>query len=145
MTTDAWLAVVHHVAVFSLLGVLATEWGILRRGMTGEDAQRIARVDGLYGLSALAVLMAGVARVVWGAKPAGFYLESPFFWVKMAAFAVVGALSVRPTLRYLGWRRAEGPPAEAEVTAARRAVAWQLAVFPLVPVAAALMARGIGT
>jgi putative membrane protein len=144
VTADAWLAVAHHLAVFALLGVLATEWGILRRGLDADGARWVTRVDALYGLAALAVLVAGVARVVWGSKPAAYYLENPVFWVKMAAFGTVGALSVRPTLRYLRWRGDDAAPPDGDVAASRRAVAWQLAVFPVIPVAAALMARGIG-
>jgi putative membrane protein len=41
-----------------------------------------------------------------GAKPAEFYLESTTFWLKMAAFVAVALLSIMPTIRYAGWRRA---------------------------------------
>ena len=142
MTTDAWLAVVHHLAVFGLLGVLAVEWGLVRPGMGAAEVERLGRVDRLYGLFAAVVLAAGVARVAWGAKPVDFYTGNPVFWVKMASFAAVGLLSVGPTMQYLRWRRE--PPGDDEVARARRAVGRQLALFPAIPVAAALMARGIG-
>ena len=142
MTTDAWLAIAHHLAVFGLLAVLAIEWAIVRPGMGGAEIQRLTRVDATYGALAAAVLIAGVARVVWGAKPADFYLENPVFWAKMAAFATVGLLSIRPTIRYLGWRSA--PPADEDVAAARRFIAIELTAFAAIPVFAALMARGIG-
>jgi putative membrane protein len=47
VTIDAWLAIAHHLAVFGLLGVLAAEWGILRRGLGVDDVRRLARVDAL--------------------------------------------------------------------------------------------------
>lgn len=144
MTLDAWLAVAHHLAVFGLLGVLAVEWGIVRPGLSAADVQRLARVDAFYGLFAAAVLAAGASRVAWGAQDASFYLGNPVFWLKMAAFAAVGLLSIRPTMRYLRWRRAEVAPDDDEVRLVRRWVGVQLALFPVIPVAAALMARGIG-
>jgi putative membrane protein len=72
MTTDAWLAIAHHLAVFGLAAVLAAEWGLVRRGMAAPDIRRLARVDSAYGAVAGAVIIAGVARVIWGAKPAEF-------------------------------------------------------------------------
>ena len=150
MTTDAWLAIAHHIAVFGLLGVLAAEWALVRRGMTAADIRRLARVDGAYGVAAGAVIIAGVSRVIWGAKPAAFYLESITFWLKMAALVAVSLLSIRPTIRYAGWRKAldEDPsalPSDQAVGWARQMINLQLAVFVLIPTFAALMARGIGS
>jgi hypothetical protein len=51
------------------------------------------------------VIIAGVARVIWGAKPAEFFLESTTFRLKMAAFVAVALLSIMPTKR----RPAQGP------------------------------------
>ena len=149
MTTDAWLAIAHHLAVFSLAAVIAAEWALVRRGMTAADIRRLGRVDAAYGVVAGAVIIAGVARVIWGAKPAEFYLESTTFWLKMAAFVAVALLSIMPTIRYAGWRKAldEDPsalPADQAVGWARRMINLQLAVFVLIPTFAALMARGIG-
>jgi putative membrane protein len=149
ITTDAWLAIAHHLAVFSLLAVLASEWGLVRRGMRAVDIRRLARIDAAYGGVAAAVVIVGVSRVIWGAKPAAFYLESVTFWLKMAALVAVGLLSIRPTIRYAGWRRAldqnaSSLPSDQEVGSARRMINVQLAVFVLIPTFAALMARGIG-
>jgi putative membrane protein len=148
MTTDAWLAIAHHLAVFAMLAVLAAEWAIVRPGLAADDVRRVALVDSAYGALAGAVLIAGVARVAAGAKPADFYLENPVFWFKMAAIAVVGLLSIRPTVRYLRWRSAldadDALPGEDDVAAVRRLIHLQLAVFAAIPVFAAIMARGIG-
>jgi putative membrane protein len=147
MTTDAWLAIAHHLAVFGVLAVLAIEWALVRPGIGAADVDRIARVDAAYGALAAVVLAAGFTRVFAGDKPTDFYLENPVFWAKIAAFAVVGLVSIGPTLRYVRWRRAAaggGGPAAGEVAAARRAIAIELAVFATIPALAAVMARGIG-
>jgi putative membrane protein len=149
VTTDAWLAIAHHLAVFGVFAVLVTEWAIVRPGLVADDIRRLARVDAAYGALAALVLTAGTLRVFAGARPQSFYLENPVFWAKIAGFATVGVLSIRPTFRYLGWRKDVDsdmtalPPA-AEVARARRVIHVQLAVFASIPVLAALMARGIG-
>jgi putative membrane protein len=149
MTTDAWLAIAHHLAVFGLAAVIAAEWALVRGTMTAAGVRRLGRVDSVYGIAAMAVIIAGVARVIWGAKPADFYTESATFWLKMAAFAAMGLLSILPTIRYIGWRRAldadpSAVPSDEAVGWARRMINLQLAVFVLIPAFAALMARGIG-
>jgi len=90
------------------------------------------------------VLTAGVVRVLAGAKPVDFYVENPVFWLKLATILAIGLLSIVPTARYARWRNAAAAPALAELAAVRRLVTTQLALFPLIPVCAALMARGIG-
>ena len=149
MTTDAWLAIIHHLAVFGIAAVLAAEWTLVRPGLRATDVRRLVRIDSTYGVFAAVVLTAGFARVFLGAKPASFYTTSSTFWLKIATFAAVGLLSIRPTIRYLRWRRAltedpEFAPAVGEVTAARRAINAQISLFASIPILAALTARGIG-
>lgn len=95
------------------------------------------------------MIIAGVARVIWGAKGYEYYIANHVFWTKMALFLIVGLLSVPPTLRYLQWRRQARadpqfrPPAAAILRV--RAYLWAEAAFFLaIPVAAAAMARGYG-
>ena len=150
MTTDAWLAIAHHIAVFALLGVIASEWSMLRPGLLAADVRRLALVDAAYGALAATVLTVGILRLWLGAKPFDFYSDNPFFWLKMAAFATVGLLSITPTVRYLRWRKAleEDPsatPTAGEIAGARRYLLLEVGVFAIIPVAAALMARGIGS
>lgn len=148
MSTDAWLAIAHHLAVFSVLALLSVEWAIVRPGLGGSGIKLLARVDAAYGASAAGVVVAGIARVVAGAKPSDFYTENPTFWLKMAAFATVGLLSVRPTIHYAQWRKQladdGGAPSPDVLRSAHRAVNVQLLVFASIPVLAVLMARGIG-
>jgi putative membrane protein len=117
--------------------------------MQRADLVRLSRVDALYGVAAVAVIVAGVSRLIWGANDAEFYTENVVFWLKMASFAAVGLLSIVPTVRYIRWRNAlrEDPswtPPAGEVRTAQRFPVAQLLVFPAIPICAALMARGIG-
>lgn len=145
MTQDAWLAIAHHLAVFALLAVIATEWGLVRPGLGADERKRLARVDRFYGIVAGLVLVIGLARLEYGAKDWRFYTHNPFFWLKLASFAALGLISIGPTRRYLRWAKNESPPEDRDVMAARRGLQLQLAVFPAIPICAALMARGIGS
>jgi putative membrane protein len=103
VTTDAWLAIFHHLAVFTLLGAITAEFALVRASMSGVDIHRLSRIDAVYGMSAGAAILAGIARVIWGVQPADFYLENPVFWLKMAAFGGTGLLSIVPTRQYARW------------------------------------------
>lgn len=142
MTTDTALAVAHHLAAFSLLAILAIEWALLRPGITPDQLRFVGTLDAGYGLSALVVIGVGIARVSLGPKGMAFYTGNPVFWLKMGVLATIGLLSIVPTVALLKWRRTA--PSDAQVAGLRKWLALQLLLFPLLPIAAALMARGIG-
>jgi putative membrane protein len=117
--------------------------------MTVEEARRIQRVDLVYGISAGLLLVVGLLRVFFFEKGATFYAQSPFFWVKMVTFAIVGLLSIDPTIRYLRWNqilKEDQPPvmSEAEFKRTRLLLNLELAGIAIILFSAALMARGIG-
>ncbi len=147
--TDLLLAIAHHLLVFSLAAILAVELATIRPGLGGAALRRLGIVDLHYGLIAALILIVGFARVYMGVKGPEAYLGAWTFWAKVGAFALVGLLSAPPTLRILQWRkRARAEPGfalgTAEVQAVRPFLIAELAVFALIPVFAAMMARGIG-
>ena len=147
--TDLLLAIAHHLLVFSLAAILAVELATIRPGLGGASLRRLGIVDLHYGLIAALILIVGFARVYMGVKGPEAYLGAWTFWAKIGAFALVGLLSAPPTLRILQWRkRARAEPnfalGAADVKAVRPFLIAELAVFALIPVFAAMMARGIG-
>lgn len=146
MMTDFVLASLHHVLIFLLMAALAAELVLVRPGLAGASLSRLARIDGAYGALSLAVLAVGVCRVVWGIKGWEAYSGNVWFWHKMAAFLIVGLLSIAPTIRFARWRRqAAANPSfavgDAEVKAVRRFMHAEAAIFLLIPIFAAAMAR----
>ncbi|MGH6951702.1 MAG: DUF2214 family protein [Vitreimonas sp.] len=145
---DAALSYLHFVFAFILVGAIAAEAFVLRLPVDARVARLLLRIDLFYGLSAVGVILAGVARVSWGAKGAGFYAAQPTFWAKMALFAVVGLISIAPTRAFFRWVKAAGVDAaytvsEPEAKRVRRLVMIELHMLALVPLFAALMARGL--
>jgi putative membrane protein len=148
-TTDLAFAIGHHVLIFALAAVLAFEVGAIRFGMTGNDVHRVGRVDAWYGILAGLIIVVGFARANFAAKGWAYYSVNHFFWAKIVCFAVVGVLSIWPTIAIIRWRRAARAdagfvPQDAEVRTVRRFLWGEVFFFALIPIFAAAMARGYG-
>jgi putative membrane protein len=149
VATDLLLAIVHHLLVFILAGVLAFEIGTVSAGMQGSEIQRIGRVDLWYGILAGVIIIVGFIRATVAAKGWAYYSVNVFFWLKIATFLVIGLLSVPPTIQIIRWRRALtanaafSPDTDA-VSNVRRYLWAEALLFLLLPVFAAAMARGYG-
>lgn len=146
MMTDFVLASLHHVLIFLLMAALAAELVMVRPGLAGGLVGRISRIDGVYGALSLAVLVVGISRLIWGAKGWEAYSGNVWFWHKMAAFLLVGLLSIAPTIRFTRWRKAAAANPnyvvpDMEVRGVRRFMHAEAAIFLLIPVFAAAMAR----
>jgi putative membrane protein len=141
---DLVLAIVHHILVFGLFGVLFAEFMILRAGMNHVSVERIASIDLWYGLLAAAVIVIGLCRAIFAAKGWAYYSHNAFFWAKLASFAAIGLLSIPPTLAFIRWRRAGVAPGDDAVKAVRLYLHIELTFFVMVLIFAAAMARGYG-
>ena len=149
MLNDAILAWAHFVLAFLLVGVLVAEAFILRLPVDARVARLLARIDVFYGGSAVLLILVGVARVIWGAKGWAYYEGQPFFWAKMATFALLGLISILPTMTFLRWRREAAArdaflAPEAEVKRTRRYVMGEVHLIAVLLLFAVLMARAIG-
>ena len=146
---DIGLAYLHHLAVFAIVGLLFAEFVLIRPGLNGQQLTRLARLDAAYGISAILVILAGIARVFLGSTGSAYYLSNHVFWTKMLLIVILGLLSIQPTLSIIRWRRASGSDAnylvsDADIKKARRFLHIELFVLFLIPLAAAAMARGVG-
>jgi putative membrane protein len=149
MSFDLVLEFIHHVAVFSLVGVLAAEFALIQPGLSGGRLKAVGMLDGAYGALAAIVVFAGVARVMWGAAGWQFYAMNWTFWAKMVLFVAVALLSIAPTVRIIRWRRASREDSSfavpaGEVAQLKKVFYAEFALFVFIPIFAALMARGIG-
>lgn len=148
MLQDALLAWFHYLAIFVLVVVLTAEAVLLRPDLPSTAIKRLATYDRLYMLSAIAVLITGVLRLTLGAKGAAFYMSNPWFHAKIGLFIVIGLCSIPPTMAFLRWikqSRAQPGfvPTAPEIKRARRWVMIEAHLFILLPLFAALMARGV--
>jgi putative membrane protein len=147
--TDLVLAIVHHLLVFMLAGILAFEIGTVSLAMKRDEILSVGRVDTWYGILAAVIVVIGFIRATVAAKGWAYYVVNLFFWAKIATFVVVGLLSIVPTVAIFRWRTALksdaafAPPADA--IGRVRGYLWaEAALFLLLPAFAAAMARGYG-
>lgn len=147
--TDLILAILHHLLVFALFSIFAVQMALVRPGLRASTVSRLARLDGAYGGIALAVIIVGFARAIFGLKGWDYYSTYWVFWAKVGAFLLVGLLSVPPTLRFRRWLGAAKADAgyivpDDEVGAVRTWLGREGLVLLLIPILAAMLARGVG-
>jgi len=141
---DLVLAILHHLFIFALFGVLSAEVVSVRRRMDAAAVGRIQLIDNWYGVLALLILIVGFCRAIFAAKGWEYYAHNAFFWAKIATFVVIAVLSIPPTVAFMRWRRENTSPTDAAVAGVRLYLWIQVALFPLLPAFAAAMARGYG-
>ena len=146
--TDLLLSIIHFLGAFAMVAILATEIALVRPGITAEQVVRIRRLDGFYGSLIGVTLFAGALQITYGEKGQAFYTDNPVFWMKMAAFAAVGLLSVQPTIRiYYWWQEARGgsffSASDDEIARVRRFLRLEAFAFALIPVFAVFAANGV--
>ena len=141
---DLSLAIVHHIAVFSLFGVLFAELVLVRKGMDLATVARVGRIDLMYGVLAGVIIAVGFGRAIFAAKGWLYYSHNLFFHLKIGTFLLIGLLSIPPTVSYIRWRRSGATPSDAQVAGVRRWLSAEMALFALLPAFAAAMARGFG-
>ena len=149
MTLEAILAYVHFLAILTMVVFISSEAALCRvEWLNKAVVERLARIDMVYGMAAMVVLVSGIARTVWGVKGSGWYWSNPLLHIKLTLFIIVGVMSIFPTLTYLRWRkavRASGTlPGEAEIKKTRKLVMIQAHILVLIPLAAVFLARGFG-
>jgi len=149
MTSSALFAFLHHAAAFALVAVVTVELVLMRGEITVGTARTLLRMDSVYGVSALLLLIVGFVRVFYMEKGATYYFHSGPFLAKLTLFIIVGLLSIVPTVKFLRWRKAlQAGQAPTLDDATRRRIRMiihvELTLLFLIMLCAAMMARGIG-
>ena len=105
MTMPALFAFLHHVAAFALVAALAVEFVLVRDEITLQAARRLLLADLVLGASAGSILVVGLLRVFFFEKGPDHYFHSAPFIAKLSLFAIVGLLSIYPTVEFLSWSK----------------------------------------
>ncbi|HYD80025.1 MAG TPA: DUF2214 family protein [Paucimonas sp.] len=146
---NSLFAFLHHLAAFTLVAALAIEFVLIRDAPSVGNARRLLIADAVFGMSAGAVLLIGLLRVLYFEKGVDYYLNSIPFIAKASLFAAVGLLSIYPTVEFLSWRKAVRQGAaptvsERKLGTLRTIIHLELAGVALLILCAALMAKGVG-
>lgn len=145
MTNELFLRYLHFICIFTIIGTLVSEHLLLKKSMSRAELDRLSRIDGVYGLAALALVAVGLTLWLGSyGKPAMVYSKNWIFHTKLTLFVIVGLLSIYPTVFFLKQRK--GPPTE--MVAVPPAIFWllrlEIVLLFIMPLLAGLMARGVG-
>ncbi|MDB5814334.1 MAG: hypothetical protein JWN23_1451 [Rhodocyclales bacterium] len=105
MTVNAFFAFLHFVAAFGIFATVFYEWLTISQTPSLAEAVRLQQCDMWYGIFAVVIVVVGFMRVFYFEKGSAYYFSNHFFWAKLGLFAVVGLLSIYPTVQFLAWRK----------------------------------------
>jgi putative membrane protein len=148
MTATITAAYLHHLAAFLVVATLMVELVLLKGELTPTAARSVLRMDMVYGIAATVLLVVGFVRVFYTEKGSAYYFDSASFLVKLALFIVVGALSIYPTIQFMGWRKAlrEGRLPDFAAGTRRKVrmlIHIELTLIFVIILMAIMMARGV--
>ena len=94
---------IHVTAILFVFATLFAENLLLKPNLLRGEIKRLAIVDAIYGASAVAVLISGLAMVFFldTGKGSAFYTENFAFYIKLILFIIIGLLSILPTVFFL--------------------------------------------
>ncbi len=146
---SSFFAFLQHIAAFTVFAALAVEFVLIKDELSVKNARKIQLADLAFGVSAGVVLVVGVLRVFFFEKGAAYYFHSVPFIAKVSLFALVGLLSIYPTVQFLSWRAPvkQGRPPSVDpgtLRTIRGLIHLELACMVFLILFAALMARGVG-
>jgi putative membrane protein len=148
MTATILAAFIHHAAAFIVVATLMVELVVLKGELTPTSARSVLRMDAAYGIAALVLLVVGFLRVFYTEKGAAYYFASGSFLTKLALFAIVGLISIYPTVTFLSWRRALREQRVPDLAAGprrklRMLIHIELTLLFVIMLMAVMMARGV--
>lgn len=140
---EVWVRYFHFLGIIAVGATLVAEHLLLKAELTPKEIRRLARIDAIYGLSALLVLAMGLTLWFVVGKPAVFYNHNGIFHAKVSLFLIVALLSIYPTIFFIKNRSSDQ-----NILVPKKIIMLiriELLILAILPLLAALMAKGIGT
>ena len=149
LLSSASVAYIHYLSFMVCFGALIFERISLKTNPTRREAISMVVADIVYGIAGVALLISGIYRVIKFGQGSEFYTQNPIFWIKIIVFALVGSLSLYPTITYVLWAIPLSKGTLPQVTdklvsRLRLIIQIELVGFASIPFFASLMARGVG-
>jgi putative membrane protein len=147
MTGVLTLAWFHYLAMMFLAAALVAEHLLFVPRPEVAVARKIVAVDAIYAVTLLLVLGTGIGRLFHGGKGALFYMQNGAFHLKFLLFVLMALVWIYPAIKFFGWRRALSAGSAPAMTATESgrvlmAIRIQLLILVIIPLLAAMMARG---
>ena len=144
MMSEIIVKYIHFICVFLIVGTVFAEHLLLKKELSRKEMRRLSRIDALYGLSALILLIAGLILWFGVGKPASFYSMNWIFHLKLTLFVMIGLLSIYPTLFFIKQRKGQEDEIVEVPIAVIVCIRIELFLLFAIPIFATLMAKGVG-
>ena len=150
MISSAIIGYFHFIAAFGVVCSVVFEWVTFSRNPTLLEATKIQKADIIYGISAGLVLIFGFLRLFYFEKGSEYYFGNQFYYIKLYTFAVVGMISIYPTIRFFKWRKITKVGSSPIIDDVEfKIIQWILRIevvgLLIMVFAASMMAKGIGS
>jgi putative membrane protein len=146
MYAEIFVRYAHFISIFAMVSSLVAEHLLLKNQLSRKEIGRIATIDGIYGLTSIFVVGAGLTLWFGGiGKPSIFYTNNWVFLTKLAIVTIAGLLSIYPTVFFLKNRKGEENEIITVPTAVKMTVRVEMLLLFIVPLLAAFMAKGVGS
>lgn len=144
MTLELLIRYLHFLSILFVFGSLFAEFVLVDNTLSKKKINKLAKIDGVYGLASIVLFGAGLTLWFGVGKPSSFYTENPIFISKFILVSIVGVLSIWPTVFFLKNRKGE-PSELVEVPAfIKKIILVELLLLCIVPILAVFMAKGVG-
>jgi putative membrane protein len=145
MTSEILLRYIHFISIFVIFSTLVSEHILLKKELTRKELTRLAKIDSVYGIAALTLLIAGLTLWLGSlGKPSVFYTKNWIFHTKITLFIVVGLLSIYPTVFFIKSRKGNQEEIVKVPQMVFMCLRLELLLLVIIPMLAGLMAKGIG-
>ena len=145
MVISSLLSALHVLTLALGLGAVFIRGQVLGGPLDEAGWKRLLAADSAWGAAAALWITTGLARVFFGGKELSFYTHNGFFWTKLALFALLFALEMKPMMTFIRVRQARQRRSALprfSVDALRRINAAELRLVIVVVFVAGFMARG---
>ncbi len=145
MTLEILFKYIHFIAIFAIVASLTAEHLLLKPQLTRRELHRISVLDGIYGISAIVLLGAGLTLWLGGVgKPSVVYSKNWIFHLKISLFVIVGLLSIYPTIFFLKQRKGNPEELVTVPVMVKMMLRMEVLILFIIPLLASLMAKGVG-
>lgn len=145
MVVASLLSAIHLLTLALGLGAVFLRGRALAQPLDDAGWRRLLAADNAWGAAAALWIASGLGRVFFGGKETSFYWRNGFFWVKLALFAIVFVLELRPMMTFIrvrAARRQHAPLPSFSAEQYRRLNAIEFALVIAIVFVATFMARG---
>jgi putative membrane protein len=144
MTAEILTRYFHFITIFTLVASVVAEHLLLKPRMTRAEINRMARIDTVYGVSAILVVAAGLTLWFGVGKPAAFYNTNPILHTKVGLAVLMGIFSIWPTVFFMKNRKGDPTEAVEVPSIVKLMIRLELLLILIIPLLASLMAKGVG-